>query len=147
MAEGYETLLSNMDSVWMRLLDETVMRLRLIGSLQAGNRVNTRLHYVYRNTWHARFCRSFWYTETREHTLAYARGAVDNLSAIVAKVVHQKWAIPNDVRCSLDGAMEGAIAGMGCLQSTYAEDVASVSALTSLVTRVRVLLACLRGEA
>ncbi len=137
--------MTNMDSAWMRLLDDTVMRLRLIGSLQAGNRVNTRLHYVYRNTWHARLSRSFWYTETREHTLAYARCAVDNLSAIVAKIVHQNWAIPADVRAALDGAMESAVVGMGNLQVTYADDVASVSVLTSLVTRVRVLLSCLRG--
>ena len=53
MAEEYETILMNMDSVWMRLLDDTVMRLRLLGSLQSGNRVNTRMHYIYRNTWHA----------------------------------------------------------------------------------------------
>jgi hypothetical protein len=145
MAEEFETILSNMDSAWMRMLDDTLMRLRLLGSLQSGNRVNTRLHYVYRNTWHARFCRSFVYTESREHTLAYARNAVDNISAIIGKIVHQKWSIPGDVHTTLDSDMEGAVVGLGNLQATYADDIASVSALTSLITRIRVLLSCLRG--
>ena len=145
-AEEYETLLSHMDSTWMRLLDDTAMRLRLLGSLQSGNRVNTRLHYVYRNTWHARFCRSFVYTESREHTIVYARHAVDNLSALVSKIVYQKWAVPAEVRMRLESDLEGAVVGLGHLQATYADDVASVSALSSLVTRLGVILACLRGE-
>ena len=145
-AEEYETLLSHMDSTWMRLLDDTAMRLRLLGSLQSGNRVNTRLHYVYRNTWHARFCRSFVYTESREHTIVYARHAVDNLSALVSKIVYQKWAVPAEVRMRLESDVEGAVVGLGHLQVTYADDVASVSALSSLITRLGFVLACLRGE-
>lgn len=144
-ADGYETLLSNMDSTWMRLLEDTAMRLNLLGSLQAGNRVNTRLHYVYRNTWHARFYRSFVYTETRDHTIVYARHAVDNLSALVSKIVYQKWAIPVEVRTRLESDVESAVVGLGHLQSTYADDVASVSALTGLITRLGVILSCLRG--
>ena len=119
---------------------------RLLGSLQSGNRVNTRLHYVYRNTWHARFFRSFVYTESREHTIVYARHAVDNLSALVSKIVYQKWAVPAEVRMRLESDVEGAVVGLGHLQATYADDVASVSALSSLVTRLGVILACLRGE-
>jgi hypothetical protein len=86
------------------------------------------------------------YTESREHTIVYARHAVDNLSALVSKIVYQKWAVPAEVRMRLESDVEGAVVGLGHLQATYADDVASVSALSSLVTRLGVILACLRGE-
>ena len=108
-ADGYETLLSHMDSTWMRLLDDTTMRLSLLGSLQAGNRLNTRLHYVYRNTWHARLCRSFVYTETREHTVSYVRQAVENLAVIVACAARAE--LPSELVAMLSHAALGACGG------------------------------------
>jgi hypothetical protein len=146
-AHNFESILSAVDSAWMRMLDETTMRLRVIGSLEQGHRVNTRMHYVYRNAWHARIYRSFVFTESREHTVAYVRTAVDNLSAVVSSVVHGRFAIPDDVLAALLEVVLAAVGGVGKLQLTYADDIASVSALSSLATRLGLLHACLAARA
>jgi hypothetical protein len=143
MAEDLAAVLSAVDSTWLRLLDETTMRLRLVGALQRGNRLNTRLHYVYRNVWHARLYRSLLYTETREHSVAYVRGAVDNLGAFVVAAAHGQIHLPDDVSAVLLDVIDAAVGGVANLIHTYAEDVASCSALSNLVARMAMLRACL----
>ena len=139
----FETVLNAVDSAWLRLLDETTMRLRLVGALERGNRLNTRMHYVYRNVWHAKLYRTLLYTETREHTVAYVRGAVDNLSAIVGAAAHGRIGLPDDVSTALLDVIDAATAGVENLMHTYADDIASCSALRSLVARMAMIRACL----
>jgi hypothetical protein len=47
------------DGAYAQLVEESLRRLRVIGSVQAGDRINTRMHYVYHSAWHARLFRSF----------------------------------------------------------------------------------------
>jgi hypothetical protein len=135
-------LLSSLDTVWVQMLDDTIKRLHVIAAVQAGNRINTRMHYVYRNTWVATVMRTLVYTETREHTIGYVRTTLDNLSAITARVVTQSWKLPDDVLVSLRAATEAARAGLAQLAQTYADDVACVAALQCFSTRLGVLNAC-----
>lgn len=135
-------LLSSLDTVWVQMLEDTIKRLRVIGAVQAGNRINTRMHYVYRNTWVATVMRSLVHTETREHTIGYVRTTLDNLSAITSRVVTQNWKLPDDVLAALLSATEGARAGLAQLALTYADDVACVAALQCFSTRLGVMHAC-----
>jgi hypothetical protein len=135
-------LLSSLDTVWVQMLDDTIKRLHVIGAVQAGNRINTRMHYVYRNTWVATVMRTLIYTETREHTIGYVRTTLDNLSAITARVVTQSWKLPDDVLAALRTATESARAGLAQLAQTYADDVACVAALQCFSTRLGVMHAC-----
>ena len=135
-------LLSSLDTVWVQMLEDTIKRLRVIGAVQAGNRINTRMHYVYRNTWVATVMRSLVHTETREHTIGYVRTTLDNLSAITSRVVTQNWKLPDDVLAALLSATEGARAGFAQLAQTYADDVACVAALQCFSTRLGVMHAC-----
>jgi hypothetical protein len=86
----------------MATTDEVLKRLRVLASIDVGNKVNTRMHYVYRNTWVATVMRTLVYTETREHTIGYVRTTIDNLSAITSRVVTQNWTLPDDVLAELD---------------------------------------------
>jgi hypothetical protein len=135
-------LLSSLDTVWVQMLEDTIKRLRVIGAVQAGNRINTRMHYVYRNTWVATVMRTLVHTETREHTIGYVRATLDNLSAITSRVVTQNWKLPDDVLAALLSATEGARAGIAQLAITYADDVACVAALQCFSTRLGVMHAC-----
>ena len=140
--EDSVALLSSLDTVWVQLLEDTIKRLRVIGAVQAGNRINTRMHYVYRNTWVATVMRTLVHTETREHTIGYVRATLDNLSAITSRVVTQNWKLPDDVLAALLSATEGARAGIAQLAITYADDVACVAALQCFSTRLGVMHAC-----
>ena len=140
--EDSVALLSSLDTVWVQMLEDTIKRLRVIGAVQAGNRINTRMHYVYRNTWVATVMRTLVHTETREHTIGYVRATLDNLSAITSRVVTQNWKLPDDVLAALLSATEGARAGIAQLAITYADDVACVAALQCFSTRLGVMHAC-----
>ena len=140
--EDSVALLSSLDTVWVQMLEDTIKRLRVIGAVQAGNRINTRMHYVYRNTWVATVMRTLVHTETREHTIGYVRTTLDNLSAITSRVVTQNWKLPDDVLAALLSATEGARAGIAQLAITYADDVACVAALQCFSTRLGVMHAC-----
>ena len=140
--EDSVALLSSLDTVWVQMLEDTIKRLRVIGAVQAGNRINTRMHYVYRNTWVATVMRTLVHTETREHTIGYVRTTLDNLSAITTRVVTQNWKLPDDVLAALLSATEDARAGIAQLAITYADDVACVAALQCFSTRLGVMHAC-----
>ena len=126
----------------MATTDEVLKRLRVLASIDVGNKVNTRMHYVYRNTWVATVMRTLVHTETREHTIGYVRATLDNLSAITTRVVTQNWKLPDDVLAALLSATEAARAGIAQLAQTYADDVACVAALQCFSTRLGVMHAC-----
>ncbi len=140
-------MLSSIDTVWMQLLDDTVKRLHVIASVLAGNRINTRMHYVYRNIWYARVMRTMLHTETREHTVGYVRTTLDNLSAIVSRVVTQGWELPPEIHDSLARSTDAARGGITQLSQTYGDDVACVATLGCFSTRLGVLHACLASRA
>jgi len=140
-------MLSSIDTVWMQLLDDTVKRLHVIASVQAGNRINTRMHYVYRNVWHARVARTLLYTESREHTVGYVRTTLDNLSAVVSRVVTEGWDLPPEIHDGLSRATDAARCGIAQLSLTYGDDVACVATLGCFSTRLGVLHACLGSRA
>jgi hypothetical protein len=135
--------LASVDAAWMALVEETLKRLRVLAATSAGDRINTRMHYVYRNQWHARLFRTFLYTETREHTISYVRQTVDNLSAVASRVVSQCWALPADLLALLVDATKRAVVGVRQLCDTYADDIGSAATLASLAVRLTVVLNCL----
>jgi len=135
--------LASIDSAWMTTTDDVLKRLRVLASLDVGNKLNTRMHYVYRNAWVARLCRSVWHTESREHTVSYARAAVDGLSAIATRVAVDMQPVPNEVRTELIDAAMGAREGLARLARTYDDDVGVASALMSQATRLAVLCRCI----
>ena len=139
-------MLSSIDTVWMQLLDETVKRLHVIASVQAGNRINTRMHYVYRNVWYARVMRTLMYTENREHTISYVRATLDNLSAVVSRVVTQGWELPAEIHEGVLRSTDAARGGIAQLAQTYADDVACTATLGCFSTRLGVLYACLSSK-
>ena len=127
------------DGAYAQLVEESLRRLRGIGSVQAGDRINTRMHYVYHNAWHARLFRSFLYTETREHTVSYVRQAVENLAVIVACAARAE--LPSELVAMLSQAALGACGGVERLAETYASDVGCSATLASLQLRLRLLAA------
>jgi hypothetical protein len=131
--------LASIDSAWMATTDEVLKRLRVLASIDVGNKVNTRMHYVYRNTWVARVFRTIWHTESREHAVSYARAAVDGLSAVAARVAVEKQPVPDEIRTELLSAAMGARDGLVRLSRTYESDVGVSSALASQATRISVL--------
>jgi hypothetical protein len=139
--------LASIDSAWMATTEDVVKRLRVLASLDVGNKLNTRMHYVYRNAWVARVCRSVWHTESREHTVSYARAAVDGLSSVAGRVAVDKQPIPSEVLCELVRAAMGAREGLARLARTYEDDVGVASALSSQATRLSVLCRCLSPDA
>ena len=139
-------MLSSIDTVGMQLLDETVKLLHVIASVQAGNRINTRMHYVYRNVWYARVMRTLMYTENREHTVGYVRTTLDNLSAIVSRVMTQGWDLPAEIHDGLLRSTGAARCGIAQLAQTYTDDVACTATLGCFSTRLGVLHACLSSK-
>jgi len=135
-------VLLSIDTVWTQMLDDTIKRLHVVAAVKAGNRINTRMHYVYRNTWFASVMRTLVHTETREHTLGYVRLTIDNLSAIASRIVTQQWRLPADMLAELCRATDAARIGLAQLALTYADDVACVAALQCLSTRLGVLHTC-----
>jgi hypothetical protein len=131
--------LASIDSAWMATTDEVLKRLRVLASIDVGNKLNTRMHYVYRNTWVARLYRTVWHTESREHTVSYARAAVDGLSAVATRLAVEKQPVPDEVRTELLNAAMGAREGLTRLSRTYDADVGVASALASQATRIAVL--------
>ena len=142
-AASMAVTLASIDSAWMTTTDDVLKRLRVLASLDVGNKLNTRMHYVYRNAWVARLCRSVWHTESREHTVSYARAAVDGLSAIATRVAVDMQPVPNEVRSELIDAAMGAREGLARLARTYDDDVGVASALMSQATRLAVLCRCI----
>jgi hypothetical protein len=140
-----EAALASVDAAWMGLVEETLKRLRVLAATKAGDRINTRMHYVYHNRWHAWVYRSFVYTETREHTVAYVRQTVAGLSAVASRVVAQSWVMPPNMLALVRDAARGAAVGLQQLCATYADDIGCVATLASLAVRLGVVLECL-GE-
>jgi hypothetical protein len=122
---------------YAQLIEECLRRLRVIGSVEAGDRINTRMHYVYHNAWHARVFRSLIYTETREHTVSYVRQAVENVAVVVACAGRAE--IPVELVAMLAEAARGACGGIDRLAETYASDVGCSATLSSLKLRLRLL--------
>lgn len=137
--------LASIDSAWMTTTDDVLKRLRVLASIDVGNKMNTRMHYVYRNTWVARVCRTVWHTESREHTVSYARAAVDGLSAVASRIAVDKQPVPVEIRAELLEAAIGAREGLTRLARTYESDVGIASALACQATRISVLCRCLHA--
>ena len=128
-----------LDGAYAQLVEESLRRLRVIASVESGDRINTRMHYVYHNAWHARAFRTFVYTETREHTVSYVRQAVEGLAVIVACAARAN--IPSELMSMLSESARGACTGISSLAETYASDVGCAATLSSLEIRLRLLSA------
>lgn len=128
-----------LDGAYAQLVEDSLRRLRVIASVESGDRINTRMHYVYHNAWHARVYRSFIYTETREHTVSYVRQAVESLAVIVACAARAQ--LPQELVAMLSESARGACGGIARLAETYASDVGCAATLGSLEVRLRLLTA------
>lgn len=116
-------------------LQEVVGRLKFIGGIRAGDRVDTAALAVVPDTYYRRAVRALrelWYAhESRDTTLEFARRTVAEAYAML----EEGGRTPDESRMLVEGVV-GVRAGLAALRETYADDrmfVARLDAFRELI--------------
>jgi hypothetical protein len=111
------------------LIDEVLTSLKIIGSIKEGQKVCVRNGLLTLEQYSSGFLpalKRFIYGDNREITVRYIKNVVHNALSIV-KVVKNSDIVKN---------LDEAVIGLKRLEVTYSADIATVSAIQVLVTRI-----------
>jgi len=124
---------------------EIASRLKFIGKIQKGDKVNTRYMYVQPDTWYTRLIRTVWgSTDNRKTTYEFIEFTVKLGFLILqsdSKTDDFTKQCEKSVLNSIADDLRGACTGMENLKTTYADDLMFCCKIETLIQGVKSRLA------
>lgn len=108
---------------------ESIIKVKLIGSLKVGQKINTKYLLVQEDSFYTMISRRM-YGETRANTVVFCRNAVEQVIEMNKRITDPniKKVIAND--------LTQAKLGLSALQETYVGDVRVVSELAEMLSQI-----------
>jgi hypothetical protein len=109
---------------------ETVIKLKLIGTLKIGDKISTRYQQIQPDSMSTKFSR-YLYGESRLHTVLFIRNTIQHINQIFPSIQD-----PNIKKIISEDLLKAKL-GLTALQETYAGDVRVVAELEELVQSIK----------
>ena len=108
---------------------ETIIKVKLIGSLKVGQKINTKYLLIQEDSFYTMISRRM-YGESRANTIVFCRNAIEQILDMNKRItdVNIKKTITND--------LEQAKLGLSALSETYVGDVRIVSELEEILSQI-----------
>lgn len=108
---------------------DSIVKLKLIGSLQIGDKIDTHYLAIMPDTLATKLHR-WMYGENRLGTITFCRNTVAQVVFIANRITCPK------LKASLQADLQSAKAGLVCLQETYLSDVRVHSELLEIIQNI-----------
>ena len=116
---------------------EIIARLKFIGKLQKGDKINTRRMFVQSDGLVTKFVRTFWQQDNRSNGLSFVQETVRRAFELLDTYEKSRYAQDRSLKENIIKDMVDSINGLNNLKSTYCHDVkfgCDVDALLLLIT-------------
>ena len=116
---------------------EIIARLKFIGKLQKGDKINTRRMYVQSNGLITRLNRTFWNQDNRYNGLSFVQETVRRAFDLLEVYDRSGSAADRSLRENMVKDIQTSIHGLNNLKTTYCEDIkfgCDIDALLLIIT-------------
>ncbi len=105
---------------------ESVIKLKLLGTLKIGDKINTRYLSIQPDSFATKISR-YMYSENRNNTVIFCRNTIDQVQQMLKTIQDEK------IKKIIIDDLEKARLGMVALQETYCDDIRVVSELAEII--------------
>ena len=120
----------------MNSSQETISRLKFIGKLQKGEKINTHAMIIQPDTWYASFSRTFLCRDNRSNTLKLVREVVDNSFKLLFSYRESENEPEKILYGLLITDLTNATIGLGNLKSTYILDTKFCCDIETIISEI-----------
>ena len=125
---------------------ETISKLKLIGKLQNGDKLNTKYVFIQKDGFLTRLSRYFYYQDNRQNTINFVRNTIYSTFTLIITLKKSNKRYDNLILLNIVEDLESAKQGMVNLKNTYADDIKFCCDLETLLEAVEVELMKHRPE-
>ncbi len=125
---------------------ETISKLKLIGKLQNGDKLNTKYVFIQKDSFLTRISRWLYWQDNRQNTINFVRNAIYSTFTLIITLKKSNKRYDNLILLNIVEDLECAKQGMVNLKNTYADDIKFCCDLETLLEAVEVELTKHRPE-
>ena len=125
---------------------ETISKLKLIGKLQNGDKLNTKYVFIQKDGFLTRLSRYFYYQDNRQNTINFVRNTIYSTFTLIITLKKSNKQYDNLILLNIIEDLECAKQGMVNLKNTYADDLKFICDIETLLESVEVELTKHRPE-
>ena len=125
---------------------ETISKLKLIGKLQNGDKLNTKYVFIQKDGFLTRLSRWLYWQDNRQNTINFVRNTIYSTFTLIATLKKSNKRYDNLILLNIIEDLECAKLGMVNLKNTYADDIKFCCDIETLVEAVQVELTKHRPE-
>jgi len=126
---------------------ETISKLKLIGKLQNGDKLNTKYVFIQKDGLFTRLSRWFYWQDNRANTINFVRNTIYSTFTLITTLKKSNKRYDNLILLNIVEDLESAKLGMVNLKNTYADDIKFCCDIETLLESVEVELTKHRPEA
>ena len=130
----------------METQNETISKLKLIGRISNGDKLNVNGLFIQRNNFFTKLSRWLYYIDNRNNTVNFVRTVVYNTFTIINNLSKSNQRYDNLILINVLDDMESAKSGIINLMKTYEDDVKMNCDLLCLIESITVELTKYRSE-
>ena len=125
---------------------ETISKLKLIGKLQNGEKLNTKYIFIQKDSFLTRLSRWLYWQDNRQNTINFVRNTIYSTFSMIITLKKSNKSYDNLIILNIIEDLESAKQGMVNLKNTYADDVKFCCDIETLLEAVEVELSKHRPE-
>lgn len=119
---------------------ETISKLKLIGKLQNGDKLNTKYVFIQKDGFLTRISRWLYYLDNRQNTINFVRNTIYSTFSMIMTLKKSNKRYDNLILLNIVEDLEQAKGGMVNLKNTYADDIKFCCDIETLLESVEVEL-------
>jgi hypothetical protein len=126
---------------------ETISKLKLIGKLQNGDKLNTKYVFIQKDGLFTRLSRWIYWQDNRANTINFVRNTIYSTFSMIVTLKKTNKRYDNLILLNIIEDLEQAKGGMINLKNTYADDIKFCCDIETLLESIEVELTKHRPEA
>ena len=130
----------------METQNETISKLKLIGRISNGDKLNVKGMFLQRDNFFTKISRWLYYIDNRNNTVNFVRSVIYNTFTIINNLSKSNKRYDNLILLNVLEDMESAKAGILNLMKTYEDDIKMNCDLLCLIESISVELTKYRPE-
>jgi len=125
---------------------EVISKLKLIGKLQNGEKLNTKYIFIQKDSFLTRLSRWLYWQDNRQNTINFVRNTIYSTFSMIITLKKSNKSYDNLIILNIIEDLESAKQGMVNLKNTYADDVKFCCDIETLLEAVEVELSKYRPD-
>ena len=130
----------------METQNETISKLKLIGRISNGDKLNTKYVFIQKDGFLTRLSRLFYYQDNRHNTINFVRNTIYSTFSMIMTLKKSNKRYDNLILLNIIEDLEQAKGGMVNIKNTYADDIKFCCDIETLLEAVEVELTKHRPE-